>query len=381
MISVDLFRSLTKEQLIDFFKWQYDVRKVKKPLLIEQAVELLKQNDVMMKKFYNNFSKELAMTPYECEEFLECTTTERRRWTKEGKFKVVKYHSIEKYGKIIEVPMYDRFHIELLSLDTILRWRNDYEQKKKEKRIEGGQKAMKSRLKNEHLRDHFAKEWKETRRSWQKKGSLYLAATFELAFWTMWLSRWAKENNRKSRSAIKYGQKYKKLEQNYYLMKNKGIKLLFQTPFASLSFYRPEDPDKWEVTFCPLHFELFKDLQSMCGVDKWTFFYENKKNITKCKDCGTKIKKDYYSLYYMEIKDSLIPDYCFSFHTPYPIGIDFFPSPAKLAKVSHTEQIDGLFRFGRPVFDEEKIIYREKDVLEKWQDAYKKMNHFVLSST
>jgi hypothetical protein len=53
---------------------------------------------------------------------------------------------------------------------------------------------------------------------------------------------------------------------------------------------------------------------------------------------------------------------------PYPIGKTFFPKPKNLPKVDHVEQ-DGLFRFGRQLFSQERITHREKDVLVNFEQA------------
>src|SRR5260370_34039282 len=50
-----------------------------------------------------------------------------------------------------------------------------------------------------------------------------------------------------------------------------------------------------------------------------------------------------------------------SFHVPYPIGKAFLPPPHALDRVEHAEQ-DGMFRFGRPLLEGEKLLYREKVV-------------------
>lgn len=279
-----------------------------------------------------------ALSPYECEQLLGCTTTERRRWTKDGKLKVSEYKTINKYGRTITYPMYDRECLEALSLETMDRWRSEHEEDLIAKRREAGQKAQESRRQNEELRKEFAIEWKRTLASWYKKGDFALAVSFELAYWTMWLSRWAKEHHRKSRNAIKHSQKYADMEKKFYEMKNEGLKILYKTQNGKLSFYRPEKRDK---------------------------------NI------NGQIERDYYSLYYLEVNSPAIPEYGFSFHIPYPIAKQFFPPPENLPQVTHEEQMDSLFRFGRNILTEEKIIFTEKEVVEKWQDAYMKLNLLI----
>jgi hypothetical protein len=83
------------------------------------------------------------------------------------------------------------------------------------------------------------------------------------------------------------------------------------------------------------------------------------------------IAKDFYSLFYLEIQDQRIPDFKFGFHTPFSIGKNIFPSLKETPKIIHKEQ-DGVFRFGRSLFQDERIIYRESFVLKKINAVVKK---------
>ncbi len=78
---------------------------------------------------------------------------------------------------------------------------------------------------------------------------------------------------------------------------------------------------------------------------------------------------NYYSLYFLEVMDDRIPEYRFSFHIPYPIGKEFFPPKQALKNVVHAEQMDSIFRFGRALFEDEKVIYTEKTVRKQFQEA------------
>jgi hypothetical protein len=40
--------------------------------------------------------------------------------------------------------------------------------------------------------------------------------------------------------------------------------------------------------------------------------------------------------------------------------------------VKYYEDVDGMFRFGRSLFEDEKVIYREKDVIKKFLVAIEK---------
>ena len=80
------------------------------------------------------------------------------------------------------------------------------------------------------------------------------------------------------------------------------------------------------------------------------------------------MERDYYALYYLEIRTEQLPGTRFSFHIPYPIGATFLPPADNLPKVAHVER-DGMFRFGRALIDEEKIIHRERAVLAGFESA------------
>jgi hypothetical protein len=86
-------------------------------------------------------------------------------------------------------------------------------------------------------------------------------------------------------------------------------------------------------------------------------------------------ERDFYSLYYLEVRAEAFPDLCFAFHMPYPLGKAFWPAPQRLPQVEHLEQ-DGVFRFGRTLAADEKIIYREQDVLAHFEAALAAVQQF-----
>ena len=98
-------------------------------------------------------------------------------------------------------------------------------------------------------------------------------------------------------------------------------------------------------------------------MDKWDFYYTHKDEIDKCSCCSVDINEDYYSLYYIELSSKEVPDYKFSFHTPYPIGNSFFGNPDDLEQVEHEENEEGLFRFGRSIDESEEVIFTEKRIM------------------
>lgn len=219
--------------------------------------------------------------------------------------------------------------------------------------------------------------WKELTKKWFKIDG-FLASAFQLAYWTMFVSRWAKEYQEKTYNTRKYDDKYNEKKELFYKLKTDAIKLLLQSPFKILGFYRPEYPDKEHLHFCNSHYEEWREIRDDFGyMDKWDFFSMFKKEIKECPNCSYTKDKDYYSLFYLEIKDSRVPDFTFKFHTPYPIGKDFFPAKNSLKKVTHLEKNEGLFQFGRSLFDEEKVVYREKDVLKYFEEAIEKYKLYI----
>jgi hypothetical protein len=189
-----------------------------------------------------------------------------------------------------------------------------------------------------------------------------------------------RKNNRvlqyqvKALKSRKYAALYAARRDAWYERKNQAMLLLAQTPYARLSFYRPPDPDKTYLWLCEDHYE------EKCEgyyANIWEFYYHNSALVKNCSQCVVSQEKDYYSLYYLEITTTAFPDVRFSFHMPYPIGRACLPDPQQLPRVEHREQ-DGLFRFGRALVANEKIIYRERDVQVSFEQALTEAKQFFV---
>ncbi|HEU5367032.1 MAG TPA: hypothetical protein VFU69_01150, partial [Ktedonobacterales bacterium] len=211
----------------------------------------------------------------------------------------------------------------------------------------------------------FSQQWDEIVAIWKEHSSSKLVAVLQLAYWTMWVSRWAKEYRLKGQSALKRAPMYQQCSSAWYARKNDAMRLLARTPHASLAFYRPEEPDKLSLNLCSHHYELKREL---CYESKWDFYADYRPEVRRCSKCYVEEERDFYSLYYLEVRAEPFPDLCFASHLPYPLGKAFWPRPETLPQVDHLEQ-DGLFRFGRALLDDEKIIYREQDVLARFEAA------------
>ncbi len=357
-------KRILRAQLLEFLGFP-ETSKEKKEILVPLILSILETDPATKERFLEKFKSELAVEPYELMQILQCSKTERKRWIKEGKIPILEYRYFRQSGIDMEYPVHDRRVIISLSQEEIQQWREEHKNRVKENRKIGSQVAAQSRKENEGHRQNFINAWEKIRQEWRQKGSAEISAILQLAYWTVWASRWAKENQIKSQRAVKNSTLYDRRKEEWYERKNEAVELLFKTSYASLSFYRPEEPDKLYFSLCDRHYNV---MQNLNYYNKWDFLYFYHPEIQHCPNCIYKEDKDYYSFYYLEVKDKHFPEYNFSFHTPYPIGKDFLPEPDLLPQVNQVEQ-DGIFRFGRPLLEYEKIIHREKDVFAALEKA------------
>jgi hypothetical protein len=365
--------ALSKAQILEFLGLAKST-KIAKDQLVEQLLQHIAMDSLEKERLLATFLYELAVEPGEIEELLQCTAVERRRWIKEGKLPVLEYRTFRKLGRNLEYSVHDRREILKISQDEIQQWREAHQQDVQSHRKAGAQAATERRKVNRQIRHHFLLSWQQTLDEWKQKGSAKLVAVLVLAYWTLWASRWAKENHVKSLRGRKYAALYVARRDAWYERKNQAMRLLAQTPYASLSFYRPSDPDKHYLWLCEEHYEMkceeYYD-------DIWEFYYHNVALVEHCSQCVVTQVKDYYSLYHLEITTTVFPDIRFSFHMPYPIGRAWLPAPQQLPRVEHIEQ-DGMFRFGRPLLADEKITYREQDVASCFELALTKAQQFFV---
>jgi hypothetical protein len=372
-------RRILKAQLLDFLGLP-DNSQDKQDNLVSTIVSVLEVDAAEKERFWETFKSELAVDPVELEELLKCSTTERQQWIEAGKLPILEYRTFRKSGIHLEYPVHDRRLILSLSQTEIDNWRQESQQP-----MQNNGKTASKIPRNNYQENHeenadsrlaFSSDWEKIIADWEEQGSAEISATFQLAYWTVWASRWAKENQLNSFKSIEDSETYEAYEthrQEWYQRKNQAVKILIQMPYAMLYFYRPTDADKLYLELCNDHEEMMKDGYYW---DKWEFFYQNRKLVSKCRECVYSETKDYYSLYYLEIKSDKFPDFSFSYHTPYPIGRKFLPHPETLPYVDHVEQ-DGFFRFGRPLLEQEKVIHTEKDVLAKFEAALAEAKKFV----
>lgn len=372
-------RRILKAQLLDFLGLP-DNSPEKQDRLVSKIVSVLEVDAAENERFWEKFKRELAVDPAELEKLLNCSTTERQKWIEQGKLPILEYRTFRKSGIHLEYPVHDRRIILSLSPADIDNWRQESPQSIQNNAKTAAKIPTKNYQENSEenadSRLAFSSAWSKIIADWEEQGSAEISATFQLAYWTVWASRWAKENQLNSFKAIADSAIYETYEthrQQWYQRKNQAVKVLIEMPYAMLYFYRPNDADKLYLELCNDHQEMMKDGYFW---DKWDFFYQNRRVVNKCRECVYCETKDYYSLYYLEIKSDKFPDFSFSYHTPYTIGRKFLPHPETLPNVDHVEQ-DGIFRFGRPMLEQEKIIHTEEDVLIKFEAALAEARKFV----
>lgn len=369
--TIDHYLNLvTKDELAGILK--LDAKMVKKAKK-EEFVEVYKKNYGKSKKVILNLIKTFPNTfivhPSKLEEELGITKAERKLWTEEGKLKVHRYESFSKWGKTLEYPLYSLYELLKLTDKNLESWRIQHSKQVGINRCEAVKKAVQTKEKHKSLqRGFYENEWVNILKKWNSIDT-ELSATLDLAYWTVWISRWAKEKQVKSIAAKTKQTEYNIKKEMYYQLKNESIELLSRSPFAKLTFYEPESSHKISnVELCSKHYDDWCESREFEYIPIWQYFNWNQKEIKNCDNCSFNEQKHFYSLYYLSIHDESFPDVNFSFHTPYSIGSTFLPCKSELPKVKHQEQ-EGIFRFGRTITDEERIIFTEKETLRRFRDA------------
>ncbi len=134
---------LSKEQLgafLTFLKLPASSREIKANLVQHLSTHLEKDKSVKPLLF-EIFALEFAVPPWELEGMIGCTTTERKRWTEEGRLPVLGHGSFRKGGSDHEYALYDRRVILNLTSSDIEQWRAEHQAAVRERRKAATQAA------------------------------------------------------------------------------------------------------------------------------------------------------------------------------------------------------------------------------------------------
>ena len=138
-----LFSHVLKNDIAEFLG-EKPSPKVKKPELIEKLKAKFEEDPLALRRYCKEFRDELAVSPFDTENVIGCTKTERLRWTKEGKLEVVRYDTC-KYG---DFPLYDHWFIDHLPQEKVEAWRAEHKEEVAKHRSGAAAKAQETRRKN-----------------------------------------------------------------------------------------------------------------------------------------------------------------------------------------------------------------------------------------
>ena len=193
------------------------------------------------------------------------------------------------------------------------------------------------------------------------------ATILKLAYWTVWISRWAKKNHVKALNARtdKKREEYTRRVKEYYKYKNMAVAKMARSSISTLSCYMPANPHKVRAYLCDEHFEEYQDNSGGYETVKEYVLRQPKKYLN-CPKCEVEYERDYYVLYYLKVSAG---EYTFSFHTPYNIGKKFLPDKSLLPMIENQIEQEGIFRFGRAIQKDEEITHPEKTVVKRFLAA------------
>ena len=382
LLQDEILNGLTKEILGKYMPEKKLSLFKKKEVFLELAKKACEKDKTLLKTIYEENQELFALSPYQLELNLEITKTERKKWGEDGRLRIISYADVNKYGRTLEVPLYDMVQCAYLRKNTELieAWRMADAEKAEQNRKKGAIKAQETKRKRNVIRSEKRKEIEDMIEGWEMIDH-DLCQVMKLAYWSLWISRLAKKYQLKTVHAITKEKEYAAIKESYYSLKNQAVELLAKTSFAKAAFYRPEFCNKYSnIRFCKKHFYQYQMERYEEDVRRFEFIHLHREELLQCKECHFEEKKDYYSLYYLEIADARIPEYTFSFHTPYEIGFAIWGDSAQLEQVKHEEN-DGMFRFGRALLEDEEIIYTDKYVVESFEKAMEKVKAIYENQT
>lgn len=208
-----------------------NVKKLKKSDIIQKIIEEVDKGSLReLFKESEELRKIFALHPLDLQEILNCTKTERLRWTKEGKLSVVGYKSF-KYG---DYPVFDWLEtIRLSQSEKLENWRKEYEEQKALHRSQAARKAAKTKLEKSVTVSRF--EVKERKKLWQLQEE-NLADFFEIAYWGFAARRQAIVFTEKAKRAISKTEEYQKIQNDLNDLFQQTLKILVAAPTVEIFF-------------------------------------------------------------------------------------------------------------------------------------------------
>lgn len=358
---------LTKEQL---FVYVPELKKtVTKNTIIDAINEGLSNGQIDLNNIYKDDEKVFAIQSQRLPELLKINGGFLDWVKKNKKIDIIETETVYAYGKYINVPYWSaKVVFELIEdKNKLEELKQEFEAHKNQKKKEELSKRKTTKATNDNLRREFDQQHKQLLQEWKQYdeiGAMYL----ELSFWTMWVSRWAKVYQEKYRKNSNHADMIK--SQDYYKLKEEALKLLSESQYAGVTIYHPENPDKLRINLCEHHYQQYKDWYGW-KINIKEFYEAYKDKIDDCEMCMISHEENYYSLFHIRVSVPEIKE-SFSFHIPYQIGEQILGHQKYEIEQGVKENREGLFRFGRPLFELEKIIITESRVKKGFNTA---INH------
>jgi hypothetical protein len=293
------------------------------------------------------------LAPLEVEQTLGVAARERLKWTKDGRLPTDGTDSFRKNGVTTTFSLHPHSGISAIKPKTIEQWRRDDIDATKVARSMGAKKAVKTKARNVVARKSARDELDRMAR----ESSLHVLSPIavpliKLAFLSTICSRWAK--NRRDKGDHDG-------EAAFYELKDRGLKIIHCQPWTEVRFV-PAGAPRYEVTLCDRHRSDFRDERRDYQVSFAEWITDNVSQVQKCRSCAYHEDHDYYALYELRM---VIGKAEFCWHVPYSRGREWLPGKKEIESMRPRADDDGIVLFGRPVNDEEVILWKPQKLKEE----------------
>ncbi|QFQ92646.1 hypothetical protein [Lacticaseibacillus manihotivorans] len=371
--ATDLIDLLPVVSLKDFLHWyqlqvdpefQPPPAKAKRALFAEVTLNLVQAEPANLLQFFD--AEPETIPELEANRWpFAMSYDQRRLLTATGHLPVASTRQAHLYGNNVLVPAYsvlEIFRLQLLGADGRKALLTKARQEAKllpayqEAQAQRKQQQLEHRQQRANLKTAF---WQSVEALRQKVPPAE-QPLFQLAFWTQQINQvqkyWQLHTTDKSHAMA-----------DYYHLKGLAIAEFLESDDAHIKhgFYRPKQADRFYVSLCTEHFADYQ-LETDYSIPVYLYYQEHRAAIDACPMCHVSITKDYYALYFTQVKNA---DFTFSFHTPYPLGNHLYGPVNQYPRVHHQPNVDGDFTFGHAMDRELLRAVGEKNILDEFQQA------------
>lgn len=295
------------------------------------------------------------LTPQQVEQSLGISDRERLKWTKDGRLPTDGTDSFRKNGVTITFFLHPFIGISAISPNAVAKWRQDDLDATKAARISGAKKAVGTRARNDATRKSVRDEIdRMAREAGIHALSPVAVPVVKLAILTTICSRWAKNRRDADDRAG---------EAEFYELKDRGLRIIHAQPWTAVRFV-PAGAPRYDVSLCERHRSDFRDERRAYEASFPEWIDDNIGLIRKCQNCSCHEDYDYYALYELRMAIGRAE---FCWHVPYERGSDWLPDKSELEKAPPRSGDEGFVMFGRPVNDEEMIVWKPQKLKDEME--------------